>query len=402
MPRRGGKRKKTRTHALGAPEGATVVGSDGKAEGLTTQDIPKSIVAKVSKVDGKTAELIMDIRKLMGPYTASKLKEKRSNRMKDYTGIAGSLGVSHMLGVSQTSTNTVMRIAKTGTGPTLHFKVSEITSANHVNKLHKKPFDSTSYFSSPPLAVLNDFGQAAAQHVQLMRATFQHMYPSIDVEKIELKDAKRVVLFHYRKEDDKVDMRHYAIRSTTTGVSKQVKTLLKGKLPKLGELQDLREFFEGGAGLAGLSDSEAEDEESRLDLPQKNTKRGRDRLQQSALRLTEIGPRITLELYKVEKDVCEGEVLYHKFVSKTTEEALKTKKRLEAAANLKASRRATQEENVKRKREEAERKKEEKRAKYAKRGEEGGERVNQMEEEEEEGDDEVEDEEDDDLEESVN
>ena len=48
----------------------------------------------------------------MGPYTATNLKEKRSNRMKDYTSVASSLGVSHLLGLSQTASNTVMRIAK--------------------------------------------------------------------------------------------------------------------------------------------------------------------------------------------------------------------------------------------------------------------------------------------------
>ena len=57
-------------------------------------------------------------------------------------------------------------------------------------------------------------------------------------------------------------MRHYAIRSSNVGVSKQVKSLFKGKLPKLGDLEDVSEYIDGGVGLAGLSDSEAEDEGS--------------------------------------------------------------------------------------------------------------------------------------------
>lgn len=379
---------KRRTHATNAaPSGATVLQGDGSNAKLSTQDVPRSIVAKCSKVDVATAELIQDLRRLMGPYTATNLKEKRSNRMKDYTSVAGSLGVSHLLGVSQTQTSTVMRIAKIGTGPTLHFKANEIKSVNSVRALQKKPYDSTSSYATPPLVVLNDFGQAGAQHVQLMRATFQHMYPSIDVEKIHLKDARRVVLFHYRKEDDKVEMRHYAIRSSNVGVSKQVKSLLKGKLPKLGDLEDVSEYIDGGVGLAGLSDSEAEDEGAQLDLPQKNTKRGHEHMQQAALKLTEIGPRMTLELFKVEKDVCEGDILYHKFVTKSEEAARQTKQRLEAAASLKAQRRATQEENVKRKREEVERKREEKRAKYAKKAEQGTGEV-EMEYSEEDEDDE--------------
>ena len=73
-------------------------------------------------------------------------------------------------------------------------------------------------------------------------------------------------------------------------------------------------------------------------------------MQQSAVKLSEIGPRMTLELFKVEKDVCEGDILYHKFVTKSEEAARQTKQRLENAAALKSQRRATQEENVKRKR----------------------------------------------------
>lgn len=40
----------------------------------------------------------------------------------------------------------------------------------------------------------------------------------------------------------------------------------------------------------------------------------------SSIRLQELGPRLTLELMKVERGLCEGEVLYHSYVTKTTEE----------------------------------------------------------------------------------
>jgi hypothetical protein len=46
MPRRGGKRKKTRTHKTGPPEGATVLGQGS----LVDKTIPKSIVARNGKV----------------------------------------------------------------------------------------------------------------------------------------------------------------------------------------------------------------------------------------------------------------------------------------------------------------------------------------------------------------
>ena len=41
---------------------------------------------------------------------------------------------------------------------------------------------------------------------------------------------------------------------------------------------------------------------------------------QSSVRLVELGPRITMELIKIEEELHEGEVLYHKLVEKTEAE----------------------------------------------------------------------------------
>lgn len=49
--------------------------------------------------------------------------------------------------------------------------------------------------------------------------------------------------------------------------------------------------------------------------------KGNAKAQQSSMKLSEIGPRITMELYKVEKGLAEGDVLYHKFEQKTAAEA---------------------------------------------------------------------------------
>jgi len=99
------------------------------------------------------------------------------------------------------------------------------------------------------------------------------------------------------------------------------------------------------------------------------------------MKLTELGPRLTLEIFKVEQGVNEGDVLYHKFVHKTPAEAAKIKAKvhnacseyihrmsfsfvcsiltlyallffqIEKSKRLKEDRKATQEANVKRKRE---------------------------------------------------
>lgn len=78
------------------------------------------------------------------------------------------------------------------------------------------------------------------------------------------------------------------------------------------------------------SDSEAEDEGSRVTLPDRFIGKGNAKSQQSAMKLTELGPRLTLEIFKVEQGVNEGDVLYHKFVHKTPAEAAKIKAKVSA------------------------------------------------------------------------
>ena len=38
------------------------------------------------------------------------------------------------------------------------------------------------------------------------------------------------------------------------------------------------------------------------------------------VRLTELGPRLSLQLVKVEEGICDGPIMYHSFVSKTQAE----------------------------------------------------------------------------------
>lgn len=187
---------------------------------------------------------------------------------------------------------------------------------------------------TPPVVVLNNFNQAEQEHVKLMRVTFQHLFPTINVKTVHLRECRRVVLFHYNKEDDIVELRHYAIKANPVGISKGIKRIVQSKLPNLGRLQDIAEFLQGsedgsiapGASFTGsVSDSEAEDEGSRVTLPDQYIGRGNVKSQMSAMKLVELGPRISLELYKVEQEVNEGDILYHKFVQKSAEEAAANK-----------------------------------------------------------------------------
>ena len=172
--------------------------------------------------------------------------------MKDYTEVAGQLGITHILAISQTKKNVVLKIGKTPDGPTLHFRCKQYSLSRQVRAIQKRPYDSHVAFLTPPLVVLNNFGQAEENHVKLMKATFQNMFPSLNVKTVKLPDCRRVVLFHFKKEDGTVELRHYAIKATPVGISRSIKKVLQGKIPDLSSLNDISQFIDGesmlGAG----------------------------------------------------------------------------------------------------------------------------------------------------------
>lgn len=71
---------------------------------------------------------------------------------------------------------------------------------------------------------------------------------------------------------------------------------------------------------------------------------------QSAVRLQELGPRITMKLHKIQDGFAEGEVIFHAHVRKTEDEVEQLKKRKELEKAEKKKRQEEQDRNYKRKR----------------------------------------------------
>ena len=379
MPRRGRKRKKTRTH---------VVDTDERIRGgLLSNDelkIPRSLVIRRGKVESELTELVTDIRKLMRPYTAVNFKEDAKNRKVTLSHYANSLstsmGVTHILAVSQNSNRVTLRVGRTPGGPTLSFRVKRFTLGRQIRALQRRPYDSTKAFESPPVVVTNNFGDvSAAPHVKLMRITFQNMFPAINVSTVKLSECRRVVLFNFIRrdmsqvssdkkkhvgddddlEDEEVEIRHYAIRAKPVGVDRKVRRLVEAKIPNLSKLSDISDYITGQTSSGApapavlrpgeMSDSEPEDEDTQVVLPGKYRGKGNNQAQKSALKLVELGPRLRIKLYKVERGMASGDVMYHAYENKTPEEVKALKQRKEGEAALKKRRREEQEANVARK-----------------------------------------------------
>lgn len=275
----------------------------------------------------KVSQLVKDVRSMMEPGTASRLKERRSNRLRDYTAMAGPLGVSHLLLFSRsTNGNTNLRLALTPRGPTLHFRVEQYALCKDVQKAQKHPQGGGKEYLTAPLLVMNNFISPAAdstppavpKHLESLTTTiFQSLFPPISPQSTPLSSIRRVLLLNREipktsptsntstsesKEDGAyvLNLRHYAITTRRTGLSRGIKRLNAAEkmlkqneksrrgLPNLGKLKDVADYLLDPSGAAGggfTSGSETEVEtDAEVEVLETNTRKVLNKKQMAALR----------------------------------------------------------------------------------------------------------------------
>ncbi|KAJ6654543.1 hypothetical protein lerEdw1_006850 [Lerista edwardsae] len=311
--------------------------------------VPHSFVFHRGCIGKTVHQLILDVRRVMEPYTATGLKVRKKNSLKDFVSVAGPLGVTHFLVFTKTPSTINLKLIRLPGGPTLTFRVTQYSLIKDVVSSLKRHRMHEQQFTHHPLLVLNNFGLQGL-HIKVMATMFQNMFPSINVHRVNLNAIKRCVLINYNPDTKILEFRHYSLKVVPVGISKGLKKLLQEKFPNMSRLEDISELLVRDIN---LSESEAEQDGSHniTELPQAYAGRGNMKAQQSAVRLTEIGPRMTLQLIKVEEGLGQGNVLYHSFIHKTDEEIQKALARKEAKLQLKAERRRKQEVDVERKQE---------------------------------------------------
>ncbi|XP_037647545.1 uncharacterized protein LOC119501312 [Sebastes umbrosus] len=311
--------------------------------------IPHSFVFHRGQIGKNVGQLLADVRRVMEPYTAESLKVRKKNVLKDFVAIAGPLGVTHFMIFSKTPSCINMRLARLPKGPMLHFRVLKYALVKDVVSSLKKHRMHEQQFTHHPLLILNNFG-SDGMHVKLMATMFQNMFPSINVHKVSLNNIKRCVLLNYNPETQEIEFRHYSLKVVPVGMSRGVKKLMQERFPNMSKFEDISELMIKGANLSE-SEAEQDGEHNITELPQVYSGRGNMASQQSAVRLTEIGPRMTLQLLKIQEGMGDGNVLYHTMISKTEEEIQEILNRKEAQLKEKAVRRKKQEQNVAQKKE---------------------------------------------------
>ncbi|KAI8349604.1 Brix domain-containing protein [Mortierella sp. GBAus27b] len=294
--------------------------------------------------------LVSDVRRVMEPNTATKLRERNTNRLRDFVAVAGPLGVTHFVILSRTEHGTNLRIARLPRGPTLSFQVMTYSLAKDIAAMQKAPKSPGYEFQVPPLLVLNNFGDS--KEMKLMSTVFQNMFPPINIQTMQLSEARRVVLMNYNSETKHIDFRHYSIAVKPVGVSKSIKRVITTEIPDMTGFSDISDYVLRGAF---ASESDVEDgPESTVTLGQDFVGRNNRKQDQRAIKLVELGPRMELRLVKIQAGLCNGEVLYHDFIKRTPEELKAQKADRDKKLREKAARRSEQERNVVKKKAEKE------------------------------------------------
>ncbi|CAA7388838.1 unnamed protein product [Spirodela intermedia] len=292
-----------------------VVKNKPAVDQVTGEKIPKSFVFARGNLPGPLKQLKLDLRKLMAPHTALKLKEKKRNNLKDFLNVAGPMGVTHFLMLAKTASSPYLRLARTPQGPTLSFKIHEYALASDIARSQARPRCPPDLFKNSPLIVLSGFG-SGGQHLKLTTIMFQNIFPAIDINTVNLSTCKRIVLLNYDKDTKLIDFRHYSIRLQPVGVTRRIRKFVQShQVPDLRNLQDVSEFItKAGYG----SESEADDEAATVSLAS-DVGRVNRASNRSAIKLQEIGPRMTLQLIKVEEGLCSGSVIFNEYEKESTE-----------------------------------------------------------------------------------
>ncbi|XP_015776839.1 PREDICTED: suppressor of SWI4 1 homolog [Acropora digitifera] len=335
------RKRKRRTHSVATEE--------------EVEKVPHSLVIHRGHVGKSVVNLEFDLRRVMEPYTATNVKVSPKNILKDFVHIAGPLGVTHLLMFTQTEMATYLSKLSL-----LLPRVSCLLVNNYsltllelqycltkdVMSALKKPKSSGTQYKNPPLLVLNGFS-ANALPMKLMTTMFQNLFPSINIQKVVQAGIAACSI------DDISD---YVFRggcgygSESEGEEPgDSRITLPQDVPGRGNIKAQQSairltecgipviFGRGGCGYGSESEGE-EPGDSRITLPQDVPGRGNIKAQQSAIRLTELGPRMRLKLIKIEEGICSGEVLFHKYVKKTAKEIKEMKSKREEKRYLRVNR----------------------------------------------------------------
>lgn len=312
------------------------------------------------------------------------------NSIKDFLSIVDVYGLSHMIMLTNTEKNSYMRLAKMPRGPTLTFRVEnyslaadifEMKSEQFKEKPHKySPKPLTKSFNHVPLVIMNGFNSPKitedySEAVKITGMLLQSFFPPINLNEIQLKKCKRVVLFNLAFEEGEkglvpiIEFRHYDIDIEKYSSKKTISNILNLKKTDLSKFDNIADYILKQSGFTSGSDMDDPnlglcdvigDQEMNSEIKQKENEN-----EKIKVKLHEIGPRINLKIHKVEEGFLKGNVTFHSLLQKSKKEIKEMMEKIKEKRRVKKERKKVQEENINKKRDEMteEQKQEEERGK---------------------------------------
>ncbi|KAK4530151.1 hypothetical protein CCYA_CCYA03G1008 [Cyanidiococcus yangmingshanensis] len=341
MPKRsGGYRKKRRTQQ---PE---------TDDGVQGNNPPQSFVFRRGHASPELRVLLHDVRRVLLPYTALRLRESARSELKDLLDVAGPLGVTHFVIFRESRLGFVnVRFARTPRGPTVTFRVERFSLAADVHRAQRRPLNlKHTDYDQAPLLILSNL-ESEEPHVQLLATMFRNLFPPLDMNKLRLEhDVRRALLLDWNADTQVLEWRHYGVRVRPLGLSRVIRRLVErrgsrhgaiaaGHLWDVSDLADPSvtaaictseseaevpsefqfERWRPSTGRVGMTPAASVSGTSHRSISGRQTKSARSRVQEptsadlahrASVRLVELGPRMTLRLLKVEEGLSSGAILY--------------------------------------------------------------------------------------------
>lgn len=243
-----------------------------------------TIVIHLGEVGSGVRDLEKDIRKMLSPYTYLKMKVHAKNKLRDFTEASSAIGAKMLILLRQKLDETTLAITRFPRGPTLYFNVLRYATINDIHQAYPESPGFNKKERSESFLVCDGFGNNDQDEVIV--SMLQGLFPSLHLGQCNLKLMKRVVLASKDSETGVISLRHYRIRQRDLQISSPLQMLERGQIPDLGQYESIEDYFM-----------------ENLRAQSKNKK------QQRAINLQEIGPRIDITFKQVQTNVFGGSIL---------------------------------------------------------------------------------------------
>lgn len=295
----------------------------------------------------------------MYPYTLINLKESKKNNIKDFLSLVDIYGLSHMIMFTNTEKNSYLHFAKMPKGPTVTFTLKKYLLASDIfSQVEKDKIPLTKNYGNIPLLIMSGFNnnkipEEYSTPIKIVAMLFQSFFPPVNLGEVQIKKFKRVVLVNLilneKNLKPEIEFRHYDIELQKYSTKKTISNLINnlGKAKDLSNFNNISDYILKHSGYSSCSDNE---EEAKCEiLDEKNNKN-----EKNTIKLKEIGPRLNLNIFKIQEGFFKGNVVYHSLIKKTRKEIYEILTEKKNKEKEKKERQKIQDENVIKKQEKKE------------------------------------------------